>query len=63
MITAVKILPELRTSRGYIHLQNKTFTLLTGFLLIVLTFDLDVVQKDEDDGRYGRADAEGEQVL
>lgn len=46
MIAAVKILPKLRTSRLCIYLQNKTFTLLTGILLILLTFDLYVVRED-----------------
>ena len=44
MIKAFAIILELCSSRRCIHLQNKTFTLLTGVLMIALTFDLDVAQ-------------------
>ena len=44
MIRAYAIIPKPRTSRQCIHLQNKTFILFTGFLMIALTFKLDVAQ-------------------
>ena len=46
MIKAFAVIPRLCSSKQCNHPKNKTVTLSIGFLLIALTFNLDVVRED-----------------